>query len=111
MFGEIPEPQYLSFLLIVFYRTERLATIFVFIPQGTNFSIVIAFDIYSSMMQMSRAWMYGDRRSAAYREGVRSFRLAAEANKRRDRFMTCPCVECRNEKDHSSSRVIQSHLL
>ena len=25
--------------------------------------------------------------------------------------MTCPCVECRNEKDHSSSRVIQSHLL
>ena len=50
MFGEIPEPQYLSFLLIVFYRTERLATIFVFIPQGTNFSIVIVFDIYSSMM-------------------------------------------------------------
>ena len=45
VFGEIPEPQYLSFLLIVFYRTERLATIFVFIPQGTNFSIVIAFDI------------------------------------------------------------------
>ena len=30
---------------LVFYRTERLATIFVFIPQGTNFSIVIAFDI------------------------------------------------------------------
>ena len=62
-------------------------------------------------MQMSRAWMYGDRRSAAYREGVRSFRLVAEANKRRDGFMTCPCVGCRNEKDHSSSRVIQSHLL
>ena len=61
VFGEIPEPQYLSFLLIVFYRTERLSTIFMFIPQGTNFIIVIAFDIYSSMMQMSRAWMYGDR--------------------------------------------------
>ena len=42
VFGEIPEPQFLSFLFIVFYRTERLATIFVFIPQGTNFSIVIA---------------------------------------------------------------------
>ena len=55
--------------------------------------------------------MYGDRRSAAYREGVRSFRLAAEANKRRDGIMLCPCVECRNEKDHTSSRVIQSHLL
>ena len=46
VFGEIPEPQFFSFLFIVFYRTERLATIFVFIPQGTNFSIVIAFDIY-----------------------------------------------------------------
>ena len=45
VFGEIPEPQYLSFMVIVFYRTERLATIFVFIPQGTNFSIVLAFDI------------------------------------------------------------------
>ena len=59
---------------------------------------------------MSPAWMYGDRRSAAYREGVRSFHLAAEANKRRDGFMTCPCVECWNEKDHSSPRVIQSQL-
>ena len=55
--------------------------------------------------------MYGDRRSAAYREGVRSFCLVAEVNKRQDGFMTCPCVECWNEKDHSSSRVIQSHLL
>ena len=45
VFDEIFEPQYLSFMFIVFYRTERLATIFVFIPQGTNFSIVIAFDI------------------------------------------------------------------
>ena len=25
--------------------------------------------------------------------------------------MCCPCVECRNEKDYTSSRVIQSHLL
>ena len=42
---------------------------------------------------------------------MRSFSLAAEANKRRDGFMTCPCVDCRNEKDHNNSRVIQSHLL
>ena len=55
--------------------------------------------------------MYGDRRSGAYREGVRSFIVVAEANKRRDGFMCCPCVECRNEKDYTSSRVIQSHLL
>src|SRR5215216_7836737 len=25
--------------------------------------------------------------------------------------MCCPCVECRNEQAHTSSRVIQSHLL
>ena len=55
--------------------------------------------------------MYGDRRCAAYREGVHSFREVAEANKRRDGFMVCPCVECRNEKDYKNSRVIQSHLL
>ena len=55
--------------------------------------------------------MYGDRRSATFRDGVRSFREVAEANKRRDGFMICPCVECRNEKDYTSSRVIQSHLL
>ena len=40
-----------------------------------------------------------------------SFIVVAEANKRRDGFMCYPCVECRNEKDYTSSRVIQSHLL
>ena len=55
--------------------------------------------------------MYGDRCSAAYSEGVRSFCVAAEANKRRDGFMICPCVECRNEKDYTNGRLIQSHLL
>jgi hypothetical protein len=63
------------------------------------------------MMQMSHPWMYGDRRTNAYREGVHSFRDAAEANKHGGGFMFCPCVECWNEKDHTSSRVIQSHLL
>jgi hypothetical protein len=55
------------------------------------------------MMQMSHPWMYGDRCAAAYREGVHSFRDAAEANKHGGGFMFCPCVECRNEKDHTSS--------
>ena len=72
---------------------------------------MIAFDIYSSMMQMSHPWMYGDWRFATDKEGVHSFRLVAKANKRRDGFMICPCAECRNEKDYKSSRVIQSHLL
>jgi hypothetical protein len=55
------------------------------------------------MMQMSHPWMYGDRRTTAYREGVHSFRDAAEANKHGGGFMFCPCVECRNEKDHAPS--------
>jgi hypothetical protein len=63
------------------------------------------------MTQMSYPWMYGDRRTTAYREGVHSFRVAAEANKHGGGFMFCPCVECQNEKDHTYSRVIQSHLL
>jgi hypothetical protein len=63
------------------------------------------------MMQMSHPWMYGDRRTAAYREGMHSFRDAAEANKHDGGFMFCTCVECQKEKDHTSSRVIQSHLL
>ena len=42
---------------------------------------------------------------------MRSFRLVAKANKRQDGFMCCPCVECRNKQAHTSSRVIQSHLL
>src|SRR3954467_11165124 len=63
------------------------------------------------MIQMSHPWMYGVRHFAAFREGVRSFRVVAEENKRRDGFMCCPCVDCRNEKAHTSARVIQSHLL
>jgi hypothetical protein len=63
------------------------------------------------MTQMSHSWMYGDRCTAAYREGVHSFRDAAEANKHGGGFMFCPYVECRNVKDHTCSRVIQSHLL
>ena len=35
----------------------------------------------------------------------------AEANKQRNGFMICRCVQCQNEKDHKYSRVIQSHLL
>ena len=55
--------------------------------------------------------MYDDRRTSAYREGVHSFRDAADANKHGGGYMFCPCVECQNEKDYTSSRVIQSHLL
>ena len=54
--------------------------------------------------------MYANRLSSEYREGVRSFLIVAEANKR-DGFMCCPCRACRNEKDYSSSRTIHVHLI
>ena len=53
------------------------------------------------MMQMGHPWMYDDRHSSVYKEGVHSFIIVAEANKRRDGFMCCPCVEYRNEKDYT----------
>jgi hypothetical protein len=74
---------------------------------------VIASDTYIIvlMMQMSHPWMYGNRCAPAFREGVNSFLLVAEANKSKQGFMCCPCLKCKNEKDYSCSRDIKSHLL
>ena len=58
---------------------------------------------------MSHPWMYADRRSVEFIEGVRSFLKVAEANKRNG-FMCCPCGICRNEKDYSCSSTIHFHL-
>jgi hypothetical protein len=55
--------------------------------------------------------MYGNRCDPAFREGVKSFLLVAEANKGKSGFICCSCLKCRNEKDYSCSRDIQSHLL
>ena len=64
---------------------------------------------HTYIMQMSRAWMYADRHSDEFIEGMRKFLLVAEANKRNN-FMCCPCRECRNEKDCSDKKTIHSHL-
>ncbi|KAK1696106.1 hypothetical protein QYE76_012803 [Lolium multiflorum] len=60
--------------------------------------------------KMSHPWMYGNRCAPAFREGVNSFLLVAEANKSKQGFMCCPCLKCKNEKDYSCSRDIKSHL-
>jgi hypothetical protein len=60
-------------------------------------------------MQMSRAWMYADRRSGDFIKGVHSFLNVAEANKRNG-FMCCPCGVCQNEKDYPSSKTLHIHL-
>ena len=54
--------------------------------------------------------MYGDRRSSDFLAGLHKFIHVAETNKE-DGFMPCPCVDCRNVKEHSSSRTLQGHLL
>ena len=61
-------------------------------------------------MQMSHPWMYADRRSREYMQGVQSFLKVAEANKR-EGFMLCPCRNCRNEKDYPRSRDLHIHLI
>jgi hypothetical protein len=60
-------------------------------------------------MQMSRAWMYADRRSGDFIQGVHSFLNVAEATKWNG-FMCCPCSVCRNEKDYPSTKTLHIHL-
>ena len=50
-----------------------------------------------------------DRRSMEFIDGVHEFIKVAENHKYGD-FGCCPCKNCKNEKDYSSSRTIHSHL-
>ena len=54
--------------------------------------------------------MYDDRCSPQFVEGVHTFLLAAEANKRADGFMPCPCAGYKNGHNYSTSRTIHVHL-
>ena len=54
--------------------------------------------------------MYDDRCSPQFVEGVHTFLLAAEANKRADGFMPCPCAGCKNGRNYSTPRTIHVHL-
>ena len=73
--------------------------------------------LYTTMMyinvlwtQMSRQWMdMADRRSKEFIDGVHEFIKVAENHKYGD-FVRCPCKNCKNENDYSSSRTIHSHL-
>src|SRR5665811_96371 len=66
---------------------------------------------FSGDLQMSHPWMYADRRSKEYMQGVQSFLNVAKENKRPNGFMCCPCRNCRNEKDYSSSQTLHIHLI
>jgi hypothetical protein len=54
--------------------------------------------------------MYDDRCSPQFINGVCTFVVAAEANKRADGFMYCPCAGCKNDRNYSNSRTIHVHL-
>nr|CAE76027.1 B1292H11.13 [Oryza sativa Japonica Group] len=58
---------------------------------------------------MDRQWMYADRRSKEFIEGVHYFLRVAEANQRNG-FNCCPCNKCKNQKEYSASRTIHFHL-
>jgi hypothetical protein len=63
------------------------------------------------MMQMNRQqWIYGDRRTSEFIEGLHNFGDMARANIHNG-FMCCPCVDCENKKDYSSWKILHSHLL
>nr|AAT38101.1 putative TNP2 transposon protein [Oryza sativa Japonica Group]AAV31397.1 putative polyprotein [Oryza sativa Japonica Group] len=58
---------------------------------------------------MDRQWMYADRRSKEFIDGVHYFLRVAEANRQKG-FICCPCNKCKNQKEYSASRTIHFHL-
>ncbi|XP_071677558.1 uncharacterized protein [Lolium perenne] len=60
---------------------------------------------------MSRQWMYGDRCHPEFINGMHYFLNVAEANRRSNGFMYCPCSSCKNMKDYSTSKTLHVHLL
>nr|AAN05360.1 Putative Tam1 transposon protein TNP2 [Oryza sativa Japonica Group] len=58
---------------------------------------------------MDWQWMYADRRSKEFIDGVHYFLRVAEANRHKG-FICCPCNKCKNQKEYSTSRTIHFHL-
>ena len=55
--------------------------------------------------------MYDDRCSPKFINGMQTFLLAAEANKRADGFMPCPCAGCKNGHSYSTEKTFTSTYL
>ena len=55
--------------------------------------------------------MYGDRCHPEFITGMHYFLNVAEANRRSNGFMYCPCSSCKNMKDYSTSKTLHVHLL
>ena len=59
---------------------------------------------------MDRQWMYSDRCTMAWINGLKSFLAAAEANKSSKGFMCCPCRLCQNKKEYSKRSTLHAHI-
>lgn len=59
---------------------------------------------------MERQWMYGDRCSMAWINGLKMFLDTAEANRSAKGFMCCPCKICQNGKKYSKRNTLYSHI-
>ena len=68
------------------------------------------FDKFNYIMQMNRQWMYGNRIHDEFTNGVRDFIRVANANKKQNGFIFCPCTNCKNQKDYSNSQIVHTHL-
>ncbi|KAK1699311.1 hypothetical protein QYE76_016008 [Lolium multiflorum] len=55
--------------------------------------------------------MYGDRCHPEFITGMHYFLNVAEANRRSNGFMYCPCSSCKNMKDYPTSKTLHIHLL
>nr|ABA96763.1 transposon protein, putative, CACTA, En/Spm sub-class [Oryza sativa Japonica Group] len=64
---------------------------------------------FAARDRMDRQWMYADRRSEEFIDGVHYFLRVAEANKQKG-FICCPCNKCKNQKEYSAFRTIHFHL-
>ena len=70
----------------------------------------MVFDIFY-IIQMSRQWMYGDRRYPDFINGMYYFLCVAETNKPPNGFISYPCSVCKNTQDYSTSEIIHVQLL
>ena len=57
---------------------------------------------------MDRQWMYGDRCTMAWINGLNFFLNAAEAHKSSKGFMCCPCRFCQNKKKYSKRSTLHA---
>ena len=55
--------------------------------------------------------MSKDRCSVEFLAGLGVFIETTEKNKKPSCFISCPCFDCKNEKEYSSSKTLHNHLI